>query len=176
MPQLANRFLFWSGVAAATGALMHLAIPIGGPDWYAFFGAPQGMVDMARAGNPRAPISCVVIATILLVFAAYAFSGAGRIRRLPWLRTVLGLIASALILRGIVFIPLILWRPGALAGICDCRGIDTFIVATSIVCLALGMGYAIGALNVGRVRGGKDAARIPLSTQPVAGSSVEARR
>lgn len=170
MPSFANRMLFWTGVAAAAGALLHVAILIGGPDWYAFFGAPQGLVEMARAGNPRAPISCLVIAAILLLFAAYAFSGAGMIRRLPLLRTVLVLIASLLILRGILFIPLVLWRPGALAGICDCRSVDTFIVATSIVCLALGIGYAVGACNPGRVDAGKDAPRIPLPPEPAGGS------
>lgn len=169
-PPFSNRILFWSGVTAVVGALLHVAILIGGPDWYAFFGAPQRLVEMARAGNLRAPISCLVIATILLLFAAYAFSGAGVIRRLPLLRAALLLIASVLILRGILFIPLVLWRPGALAGICDCRNVDTFIVATSIVCLALGIGYAIGARNVWRVRGGEDARHGAFPRKPVRGS------
>jgi hypothetical protein len=149
--QVSNRYLFCVGVAATLGALLHLAILFGGADWYAFFGAPNRLVQMARAGNLRAPISCLVIAAILFAFAAYAFSAAGSIRRLPFLRTVLVLVASVLIVRGVVFIPLALWRPAALASVCNCRGVDAFIVVTSSICLTMGFGYAIGARNVWRL-------------------------
>lgn len=101
---------------------------------------------MARAGNLRAPISCIVIATFLGLLASYAFSGAGVIRHLPFLRTGLSTIACVLILRGVLFVPMILWRPRTLAGICDCKSVDTFIIVTSVLCLAMGVGYALGAL------------------------------
>ena len=146
MSQFVKSYLVFVGVVAAAGALLHIAILFGGPDWYAFFGAPQGLVDMARAGNVRAPISCLVIAAFLWLLAAYAFSGAGVIRRLPFLRLVLSFIAGVLILRGILFVPLILWRPGTLSGICECRSVDAFIIVTSVLCLAMGIGYALGAL------------------------------
>jgi len=77
-------------------------------------------------------------------------SCAGLIRRLPLLRPVLGLIAAVLILRGSLFIPLLLWRPGALGAICSCHGVDGFIVATSILCLVTGVGFGAGALGAGR--------------------------
>jgi len=146
MSQFAKSYLFLAGVAAAAGAALHIAIIFGGPDWYAFFGAPRGLVEMARTGNIRAPISCLVIAAFLAVLAAYAFSGAGVIRRLPFLRLGLASIASVLILRGTLFVPLIIWRPGALSGVCDCRSVDAFIIITSVLCLAMGIGYALGAL------------------------------
>lgn len=147
MPAFAMRYLIFTGMLALAGALVHIAIMLGGPAWYDFFGAPEGLVDMARAGNLRAPISCLVIATMLFVFAAYAFSSAGLIKRLPLLRIVTALIALVLLLRGVLFIPLILLQPGLLSGICDCRSIDTFIVATSLICLAMGFGFALGAIN-----------------------------
>lgn len=146
MSQLAKCYLFLTGVVASAGAALHIAIIFGGPDWYAFFGAPRGLVEMARAGNLRAPVSCVVIAALLALLAAYAFSGAGVIRRLPFLRLGLASIAAVLILRGVLFVPLIVWRPGALSGICDCRSVDTFITVTSALCLSMGVGYALGAL------------------------------
>jgi hypothetical protein len=145
MSRFAKNYLFWTGVVALAGAVLHIAILFGGPDWYAFFGAPQGLVAMARSGNLRAPISCLVIATILVLFAAYAFSGVGVIRRLPFLRLGLATIASVLLLRGVLFAPLVLWRPGALAGICNCRNLDAFIIITSVICLATGVGFALGA-------------------------------
>ena len=146
MSQFVKSYLLLAGIAASAGALLHIAILFGGPDWYAFFGAPQGLVAMARAGNIRAPISCLVIAAFLALLAAYAFSGAGLIRRLPALRPGLASISTILILRGVLFAPLIIWRPGALSGICNCRSVDTFIVVTSALCLAMGAAYALGAL------------------------------
>lgn len=145
MPPFASRVLFWCGIVAVVGAALHIAILVGGADWYAFFGAPRRLVEMARVGNPRAAISCLVIAAILLTLACYAFSGAGVLRRLPFLRSALTLIAAALLLRGVLFVPLIVWRPGVLAGVCDCQRVDTFIIVTSLICLGTGIGFAIGA-------------------------------
>ena len=147
MSLFVQRYLVLVAWAALAGALLHLAILVGGPDWYAFFGAPRRLVEIARAGALRPAISCVVIATGLSVLAAYALSGAGRIRRLPLLRTVLALSASVLILRGLLFIPLILWNPAALVRICDCQRIDFFIVSTSLLCLVMGVGLALGAVH-----------------------------
>ena len=145
MSQFSKKYLFLVGIAALAGSALHIAILLGGPNWYAFFGAPSGMVEMARSGNIRAPTSCLVIAAFLAVLAAYAFSGAGVIRRLPFLRFGLASMAAVLILRGLLFIPLIVLRPGTLSGICDCRSVDTFIIVTSAICLAMGIGYALGA-------------------------------
>ena len=148
MNKLARNYLIITGLAACAGSVLHIAILFGGPDWYALFGAPRVLVEMARAGNLRAPVSCLIIASILAVLAAYAFSAAGVIRRLPLLRTGLALMAVVLILRGVVFIPMILWHPGSLSRICECRSVDSFIVLTSLLCLAMGIGYALGALAV----------------------------
>jgi len=147
MPLFVQRYLILVGGAAFAGAVLHIAILFGGPDWYAAFGAPRRLVDMARAGSLRPAISCVVIAAALSVLAAYAFSGAGRMRRLPLLRPVLALSASILILRGLLFIPLILWSPATLTRICDCQRVDFFIVSTSLLCLTLGIGLGLGALH-----------------------------
>ena len=75
-----------SGLAACAGAIVHIAINFGGLEWCPFFGAPPGLVDMARIDNLRAPLSCIAIAAFLAVVAAYAFSGARLIPRLPFLR------------------------------------------------------------------------------------------
>lgn len=139
-----------AGAAAFLGALLHLAIAVGGPDWYARFGAPPGLVELARQGHWRAPVSCLVIAAILTVFGLYAFSAAGRIRRLRLLVPVLGLTGLVLSLRGMLFIPLILWQPQVLARFCDCRQVDSFIVWTSVLCLSMGLVYLAGAWSVFR--------------------------
>lgn len=131
------------------GALVHLAIPVGGPAWYAFFGAPPQLVAMAEAGSIRPALTCIVIAAMLVVVSAYGFSGAGTIRRLPGLRIVLALVGAALTVRGLGFIPIALWRPQLLGALCgNCDGASAFLVVTSVLCLAAGIAYLSGALRV----------------------------
>jgi putative oxidoreductase len=142
------KVLYWSGVATAAAGLLHFAIAVAGPSWYAFFAAPARLVQAARAGDPRAPLTCIAIACILLVFAAYALSGSGVIPRLPLLKPVLAIVAVIFTLRGIAFVPMMLIAPSAMRRFSDRRQVDAFIIVTSIVCLALGLGYAWGAARV----------------------------
>ena len=137
--------LLVSAWLVAFGALLHLAIPLGGPSWYRLFGAPERLVAMAEAGATRPLLTCVVIAALLGVVAAYGFSGAGVIRRLPLRRPALALIGTGLVVRGLGFVPLALWRPGMLARICgDCSQVNAFLLITSALCLFVGVGYLSG--------------------------------
>jgi putative oxidoreductase len=139
-----NRYLVWSGLTAIVGAIIHLAAIVGGPSWYSFIGAPNSIVHLAAIGHPYPAIACVVIASILFVLAAYAFSGAGLVRRLPFVRITLVLISTILVVRGISFIPLMMWRPALFSDICNCNGVDSFLVVTSAICLAGGLAFAVG--------------------------------
>lgn len=145
MPPATNLPLLGAGFTMLAGAIVHVAIIFGGPDWYRFFGAPEQLAQMAANGRWYPVIACLAIATLLLVWAAYAFAGAGVIRPLPLTRTALCLIAAVLIVRGVVFIPVAVWRPDLLGTICNCRGVDAFIVVTSALCLGTGLAYAFGA-------------------------------
>jgi hypothetical protein len=139
-------WLFTAGSLCAAGALLHLAIPLGGPAWYSLAGAPRGLVAMAQAGLVRPIVSCIVIACVLAVFAAYAFSALGFMRRLPATRVVLGIIGVSLAVRGVWFPVLALRDPASLARICGrCSGLNAFVAATSALCLFIGIGYLLGA-------------------------------
>ena len=48
---------------------------------------------------------CIVIAVIVAIFGLYALSGAGKIRRLPLLRTVVTATTAIYLLRGLLLIP-----------------------------------------------------------------------
>jgi hypothetical protein len=145
LQQHANRYLICSGLAALAAGVLHLAIVFGGPAWYAFFRAPEPIVRMAGAGALYPTIFCLVVAALLVLCAAYAFSGAGLLRPLPFLRTGLVFVGSVFILRGVVFIPLLFLRPDVLARVCNCNGIDTFLIVSSVICLATGIGYVVGS-------------------------------
>ena len=139
-------WLLLAAALALFGALLHLVIPFGGPGWYAFFGAPPGLVQMAQAGSLRPVISCLVIAAVLSAVAAYGFSGAGLIRRLPLLRPVLALVGFGLLVRGLGFLPLAMWWPRVLSGLCGrCDGPSPFLLITSALCVCVGIGYLLGA-------------------------------
>lgn len=164
MSRISKYWLFASGGLCAVGALLHLAIPLGGPAWYSFVGAPQGLVAMAQAGLARPIISCIVIACLLGAFTAYAFSALGFVRHLPATRPVLGIIGVGLSVRGLWFPVLALQDPSSLGRFCGrCSSLNAFVIETSALCLFIGVGYLLGALRQNltiRSTGRKPAARV----------------
>lgn len=139
-----NRYLFCSGMVLVLGGLIHLVTIFGGPDWYAYIGAPDAIIAMARAGKHYPVVVCIIIASFLFVCAAFAFSGAGLIWRLPFTRTVLALMACGLILRGTSFIPIVIWWPEALASVTSIHSVNALLLITSAICLGTGLGLALG--------------------------------
>lgn len=130
-----NPWLIAAGVLSAAAALLHLAIIAGGPDWYRFFGAGERMAHMAERGLVEPALIAAGIAAILAIWAAYAFAGAGLIRRLPLMRTALAAITCVYLLRGLVLAPLLALRPELVGG---------FTLWSSLIVLAYGLCYAIG--------------------------------
>ncbi|HXY68913.1 MAG TPA: hypothetical protein VEH62_05655 [Gemmatimonadales bacterium] len=93
-----------AGCSAAV-ALLHVAIAVFGPPWYRWFGAPS-LAARIEAGAALVPVLLTVaVAALFVVWACYALSGAGAIRRLPLLRAVLFTIAAIYLLRGIQVVP-----------------------------------------------------------------------
>lgn len=128
-------WLVVGGVLSAIAGLTHLAIIVGGPDWYRFFGAGEGMARAAARGELRPAIFAIGIAAILFVWAGYAFSGAGLIPRLPLLKTGLVAISTVYLLRGLAPVAILLFRP---------RLMSPFVWWSSAIVLVYGLAYAIG--------------------------------
>ena len=144
--RVARPWLLAASALMVVGALFHLGILVSGGRGYALLGAPAGLVALVGTGSWRPAASCVVIAALLLLGAAYGFSGAGVLRRLPGTRVVLGAIAAILLARGLVLPALAGWDPQLLRGLCGrCEGVNGFVLVTSALCLAVGTGFAIGA-------------------------------
>lgn len=132
-----NPWLIAGGVLSALASLLHLAVIVGGPAWYRFFGAGEAMAQAAARGSPMPALVTAGIATVLAVWAAYAFAGAGLIPRLPLMRTAMVAISAVYLVRGLVLIPaLAQWLGG--------RGINTFAVWSSLIVLVYGAAYAVG--------------------------------
>ncbi|MBJ7483411.1 hypothetical protein [Brevundimonas sp.] len=130
-----NPILITGGVLSAAASVLHLAVIIGGPSWYRFFGAGEGMARMAERGDWRAAAITVGIAGVLALWAAYAFSGAGLIARLPLLRTGLVVISAIYLVRGLLLIPALFMNQG---------GVQPFVLWSSLIVLAYGLAYAVG--------------------------------
>ncbi|MBI3898314.1 MAG: hypothetical protein HY308_08455 [Gammaproteobacteria bacterium] len=134
-----NPFLVIGGVLSLIGSLLHIGIIVGGPAWYRFFGAGEQLIALAEEGSAIPNIVTFAIALLLFVWALYAFSGAGLIRRLPLLRTALVGIAFIYLLRGLAIIP---------AWFATADDADPFLLWSSLICLVYGLCYAIGAKQV----------------------------
>jgi hypothetical protein len=130
-----NPLLVLAGAGSLAASLLHLACIAGGPDWYRFFGAGERMARMAARGHWYPTVLTLSIATILCVWALYAWSGAGLIPRLPSLRLWLCVITGVYLLRALFFVPLQSFFPGNSAA---------FWYWSSGICFGLGLLHALG--------------------------------
>lgn len=146
-----ERWLLAGGVLSLLAAAAHLAVIAGGPDWYRFFGAGEPMARAAERGMIAPALITAGIAAVLGVWAAYAFSGARLLPRLPLLRVGLVAIGAVCLLRGAVLAPGLaaLARGEARMGAYS----TAFVVWSSAIVLALGAAYAIGTWKAWRALG-----------------------
>jgi hypothetical protein len=130
-----NRFLVAGATLSATAAMLHLGCIAFGVRWYRFFGAGEPMVQLAIAGSWYPVAVTLAIAGVLGSWSLYALSGAGVVRRLPLLRTVLCAITAVYLLRGTLVLPFIDQLPGRSA---------TFWWWSSAICLGIGLVHLVG--------------------------------
>lgn len=133
-PGRGNRWLVTGGWLSLAASALHVACVVGGPDWYRFFGAGEAMAQAAERGEAYPALVTLAIAAMLALWAAYAFAGAGEIRRLPLMRTALVAISTIYLLRGALIVPALTF-PG-MGG--------TFNIVSSLVVLLFGLCYAVG--------------------------------
>ena len=141
-----NRPLFLAGSFTAVVSLLHVLIIIEGGDWYRFFGAGEGMAQLAERGSMYPVIVTSSIAIVLGLWALYAFSGAGTIVRLPLLRPILILIALIFLLRGVLGIPTVTFMDHPYA--IELRGRMTFMIVSALISLGIGLFYLFGIIRM----------------------------
>ena len=145
-----SRWLIAAGCLSLLASVLHVACIVGGPDWYRFFGAGEAMALAAARGSLVPAAMTAVVAIVLAAWAAYAFSGAGRIRRLPLLRAGLVTISAIYLARG-----LLVFYPPALGP--DART-ATFMIWSSVIVLVYGLTYAFGTALAWRTLSRKEIA------------------
>jgi hypothetical protein len=137
----AHPWLAAAGALSAAASAAHLAIIVGGPRWYDFFGAGPRMVRLAEQGSPKSALITLGIAAVLAVWAAFAFSAAGMIPRLPFLKLVLAAISATYLLRAAGYIPA-LYAVGAPVG--------AFAWVSSAIVLVYAAVHIVGTLQLWR--------------------------
>src|ERR1700754_4227358 len=96
-----NTSLIIGAALSALAALLHVGCILFCAPWYRFFGAGERMARMAAVGHWYPTALAAVIVTMLSSWSMYALSGAGVIRRLPFVRPALCLITSIYLLRAV---------------------------------------------------------------------------
>ncbi len=130
-----SSWLIFGGGLSVLAALLHLAVIAGGPDWYRFFGAGEELASAAEQGSLRPALITMGIALVLALWAAFAFSGAGRLRRLPLLRTALVAISAIYLARGLLLVPVLIYVPYQQGA---------FDYWSSLIVLGYGIVHAVG--------------------------------
>jgi hypothetical protein len=131
------RFFIIAATLNFTAALLHLAVIIGGPDWYRFFGAGEKMARMAEAGLWQPTLVTIGIATVLSVWGLYALAGAGIIRPLPLMKPALTAITAVYLLRGLAPLPLLFLTAIPMT---------PFVWWSSAICLTIGLIHLAGLI------------------------------
>lgn len=133
-----NSWLILAGSLSWIAALLHIAVIVGGPEWYILFGAGQELADLAAQGSLYPAILTLFIATVLFVWGLYAFSAAGKIRKLPFLNLALVAITAVYALRG----------GGAFVAMIFVEDLRTpFFVWSSLICGLYALAYGMGTFQ-----------------------------
>jgi hypothetical protein len=128
-----------AGTGSALVAALHAVIIALGAPAYRYFGAGEEMATQAERGSPVPAIVTAALTAVFALWAAYGFSGAGRMRRLPLLRTGLVVIGAIYTLRGLAVLPEAWWL---VAG--RTPPVLTRQLVSSMVSLVIGLAYLTG--------------------------------
>jgi hypothetical protein len=134
--------LIIAGLCSFCAAVLHIGIVLGGPPWYRFFGAGESMALMAEKGALKPTVITMCIASILFLWAAYAWSGAGFLPAMPFLKAALLAITAIYIIRGIggLVIPFVSDSPRLK------QNSLAFWVWSSVICLGIGVFHLAGLI------------------------------
>ena len=136
-------YLKFAGTLSFSASAMHLAIIVGGPSWYRFFGAGEHMATMAEKGLLQTTLITSSVAVVLGLWGSYAWSAAGFLPRLPLLKLALVLITMVYLLRGTIglFAPFISSHPQI------SQNSTSFWIWSSFICLFFGLVHLKGVVN-----------------------------
>ena len=102
--RLPTRTLLVAGALSLAVGGLHLVLPFYGGTGFRYFGAGEHLARLAEHRSPIPTVTVIVIAALLTVAAAYAWSAAGLLRPLPKLAPALTVITAIYLLRGLALL------------------------------------------------------------------------
>jgi hypothetical protein len=138
-----------AGLSSACVAVFHLFVIFAGAPAYRYFGAGEQMAQLAEQGSAVPALVTAGLTVVFAVWALYALSGAGLVRRLPLLRTSLIAIGLVYTLRGLLLAPQVVWFFSGYRAAVPPRQL-----VFSAVALLTGLAYLIGTMCTWRRRRG----------------------
>ncbi len=135
MQSYGKAFLVMGAALSALAALLHVGCLLFGAPWYRFLGAGEQIARMAAAGHWYPTVLTSAIVATLSGWSLYALSGAGVIRRLPFVRLALCVITSIYLLRAVAFAPFHTYFPG---------NSRAFWLWSSAICFVIGLVHLVG--------------------------------
>ena len=138
----ARTVLIGGGSISAAITVLHVVLTFKPEWWEHIAGALESpLASMAEEGSPATRVASVGLALVFGIWALYAFSGAGLVRPLPWLRAILVAIGVIYLLRGLAILPEL--------GMVRSEGYPAQYVVFSSISLVAGSLYLVGAWRLG---------------------------
>lgn len=137
--KISKQLLMVAGSLSFSVALFQAVITFS-PTWSQYFGAPKELVSNV----PLLYVTGFAMTVIFCIFGLYAMSGGGWLRPLPLLRWGLLGIGCVYMLRGLLFIPILLMMTGYLQ---SSEPIPPTGLASSLVSLFIGLLYLTGTIR-----------------------------
>lgn len=134
-----NLNLCIGGTLSIVAGLFHIAIILGGSQWYREYGLGEEMAVLVDNGQLYPHFMTFIVAITLIIWGCYAFSGAGVFKPFPLLKPALVWITIIYSLRGIAFIPAFMFDP---------QQVSNLIIQYSLLCMVLAAAYALGVRQV----------------------------
>lgn len=136
MSDAARPWLMAAAVMSFAASALHFACIIFGAPLYRALGAGERIAHMAERGHILPHVYAAVIGTILAIWGLYALSAAGVMPRLPLVKVALVAISTVLLIRGLSYPLMRLWRPDLS---------QSFLIWSSAICMIYDLCFAVGA-------------------------------
>ena len=139
MPASGAQALIIGGALSAAAGVAHLVCILIGPSAYRFMGAGEKMARAVEARKLRPTLITLAIAAILFTWAAYAWSAAGVIGHLPFVKLAIPVITAVYLVRAVGFPVLKPVFP---------ENSQTFWLVSSSICLLIGLVHFYGVVSL----------------------------
>ena len=145
--RMGNQWLKLGGIVSFAVALLHVIIIFVGASAYRYFGAGEDMATAAESGSAFPALLTFVLVAVFAIWGFYGLSGAGVIRRLPFLKIALLLIGAVYTLRGVAVFQQLFQIAASSAEVAPRE------IVFSLVSLIIGLAYLIGTVTSWRSLG-----------------------